>query len=279
MGARAGGIIYFTNVRLWGMNDTETKKRRPCVTIIIGIICKDGIVVAADSRTTLDTGGNRDDTEKVHLIQMKKRRAIIGRSGHDHLSSRVIFDLEKKAQHFTPTDYRSVAELADSVVEGSRNVLRELADNQAELQKRFTDYPMTFLLGYYYKRQPYLFKLDLLLGLSSPTKSGHLAIGCAAPLADYILKDVDTSQMTPEQALVLAIYAVEEVKQNDARCGGPTRVGISSWYKGELETTCFGYPIPPRTVNAILEYSRASRQKWIEGLQTVIDQIPAAKGR
>jgi 20S proteasome alpha/beta subunit len=258
---------------LWAMNDGESKKTKPRVTIIVGIICKGGIVLAADSRTTLDAGSSRDDTEKVHLIQMRNSRAIIARSGHDHLSGQVIYRLQAKAEGFEPEDWRACSELAESAVNDARSVIRKLAKTPKQLEKRFTDYPMTFLLGYYYKEQPYLYKLDFLLGLSSPKKREHLCIGCAAPLADFILRDIDTSEMTPEQAMALAIYTVEEVKLNDPRCGGPTRIGISSWYNGKLATTCFATPMPRRTINALMEYSNSARQKWIEGLQAVIDRL------
>src|SRR5260370_28399946 len=78
----------------------KRKPRRKClVTFIAGIICQDGIVLAADSQTTYGVPGalRSLDVSKINVIRFKNNReALVAESGFVSLSEIIIDRIKAK---------------------------------------------------------------------------------------------------------------------------------------------------------------------------------------
>src|SRR5437899_7246721 len=84
--------------------------RKAPVTIIVGIACKNGIVLASDSETTCGFAKSRD-TVKVHFIQFSNGMALLGESGNADIASRAIDQFQDYAKATALTDYRTAADV------------------------------------------------------------------------------------------------------------------------------------------------------------------------
>jgi len=68
------------------------------VTIIIGIICKDGILIGSDSRTIYPPSTIRDTAKKVRFVEMQNQTYVmVAHSGDDDLGTRVADRIETLA--------------------------------------------------------------------------------------------------------------------------------------------------------------------------------------
>jgi 20S proteasome alpha/beta subunit len=98
-------------------NRSRLRKRKAPVTIIIGIKCFDGIVIACDSRTTNETGHINDNAEKLHVVRFKDgNTAIVGEAGNAIMSSIAIEQMQLLAKDRNLEEYRAVAQCAEDAI-------------------------------------------------------------------------------------------------------------------------------------------------------------------
>src|SRR6266567_6612872 len=121
MAHNPGSFIFLTNPGSFQIVNRRTKSRRKPVTIIVGIICENGIVVASDSQTT--HGNSRLHCNKVSCLEFIGGKAIVAQSGASDLSSRAVQILTEKAKQSRIADDRSVARLAEESVREVHNYL------------------------------------------------------------------------------------------------------------------------------------------------------------
>jgi len=73
------------------------KKPTQSMSQIIGIICKDCILVASESQGTMDDGRKQFDANKIELVRFKDKWALVALAGGIAAAGRVIQDAGKKA--------------------------------------------------------------------------------------------------------------------------------------------------------------------------------------
>jgi 20S proteasome alpha/beta subunit len=84
------------------------------VTLIVGIVCRDGIVIASDSQTTGEYGEKQCDKEKVFRIEFKDRSpGLIATAGSLDFSTQVVEMIERCALEIEANNPRSLADLAE----------------------------------------------------------------------------------------------------------------------------------------------------------------------
>lgn len=199
------------------------------MTILIGIICKDAIVLASDSQTT--SGGlKRTDAEKITAVKFSAKEILVAQAGNAGNSARAIEILREMAKDKEISDYRTPADLARLAMIQVRQELRQQYGNctATELQDLIwkCELQAELMLAYYFENKPYIFKLDLSVGRADKENSWYAALGCGANLGSYLLTEYTKPQMTSSLASVIAGYVVEEVCKHDAYCSPPARVGV-----------------------------------------------------
>jgi 20S proteasome alpha/beta subunit len=199
------------------------------MTIIVGIKCRDGLVLASDSQTTYGTS-KRLDTKKISLVHFEDGAALVAESGPASMSGEALRLLQKKATTQKISTDDSPALLAV-------DAMRELRKGQSALypgrhsldewKKFYTTEGRTELaVAYWFGGKVELYTITLDECVPSKVQGHFAAAGCGGDLAEYLLGEFCPKGLTCSLAAVVASYVVEMVKQHDACCGGPTGIGM-----------------------------------------------------
>lgn len=216
----------------FGLSPRRSKRRRKApVTIVVSIICTDGIVVVCDSRTTDPSGIVRDDAWKLNVISFADGNSgIIGVAGNDDLSSKTVEIIAAFAKHRKLDDYRALATCAEDAVKEIKGQLRgQYKGTGEELQRHFKHHAFELLIAYYFEGVPYTFTLDFALGSATLKKRLYVSIGCGWQLADFLISPLEVESFAISHGMWTGIYAVEQIKKFDGRCGGPTQGSVVRW--------------------------------------------------
>lgn len=157
------------------------------MTIIVGILCDAGIVMASDSQTTAGSF-KRCDTNKLHAIDFKNDCACIGEAGSATLSSRAVVEMAMRSGTERIKDARTVPRLAQQAMRVARSELRAQnfgcpANELNQIIKALGD--CSWLVGHFVKREPMLHRLAMSAGVEFKIRSQYAAIGSERELAEY----------------------------------------------------------------------------------------------
>jgi 20S proteasome alpha/beta subunit len=214
-------------------SDVSTSKERRVnpMTVLVGIVCKDGIVIAADSQESdAEAGMKRLDVKKIYdtssfgFIDITLILAGTGTSAYIARSVEVIREHGYQPIFVTP---RNVADAVE-------NSVREMYDRYGQ------NLDLTLLLAVHCKNTPTDEPPPLgpiPLGLYNVYVPGvaeivndYTALGSGGPFARYLLsrfhegEDNSTATMSVEESVREAVYVIEEVKKVQLHCGGETHV-------------------------------------------------------
>jgi 20S proteasome alpha/beta subunit len=210
------------------MKAEKLRNKKPIVTIILSLCCKDAIVIAADSRTT-DNEESRDDTEKTHLLKLEDAEVIVAASGSDDSGSVIVESLRRLAEH-AKLDRDDVPAnlLADAIREYKRNLVERTYGTMAKLKSLMLRDGLNceLLTAYYFNGKQRVYTADFEFGTPIPRPKTYWAMGVGKYVANYLLRSFDVSQMTSQEAVFTAIHVIREVKESVQGCGGPTRIAI-----------------------------------------------------
>jgi hypothetical protein len=163
------------------------------VTLIVGIICKDGIVLAADSQTTKGAA-KQLGANKISVVEFENGKALVAESGSASLSVSAIQAFQRKAAGRKIEDDSTVATIAEEAVREIRSSLTSLNPNcnsPTEWQDFFWREANYFelMVAYYFGGKPHLYKLNPLWCIPVPATSHFMTSGIAGDLANYILQE------------------------------------------------------------------------------------------
>jgi len=253
---------------------------RPKVTIAIGIISKHRrfpedkgqIVFASDSQTTYPGGQKRLDAQKINVVNFANAQIMVAQSGSAELADAAIDILQRKAEAITVESTDTISQAVKSAVLEVRNHLKEI--NQGcgftdDSWKKFFmgDNAFNLLWGYFFKGNPYLYSINIDWCFPVPVKNNFKAIGCGAPLGEYLLREYGDASPDFEFSDVIATAVIEKVIENVEGCGRPSWVGIvrhvgdstaasdfDSYKKGDIipaEKTCEAFICRRQLTDAI----------------------------
>ena len=199
------------------------------MTIIVGIICHEAIVLASDSQTTSGTS-KRTDTEKISPVVFGNLETLVAQAGYAPFSGQAVEIFTNLAKGKEITDYRQVAETAEQAMRQLKDRIRfQQGDCTMEELREFVwkhELGCELMIAYHFEEKPYLFTIDMVVGIANKVNARYEAIGCGANLGAYLLSELCEPDMHFDHAAVLAVYVVEIVKNHDAYCGGQTKLGI-----------------------------------------------------
>jgi len=258
------------------------KRRKSPVTIVIGIKCKrsNGIVVVCDSRTTDPLGYFKDNVLKLHAIEFKNGHgAILAEAGNAEFSGRAIEIISQTAKDQDFTDYRAAASCAESAVADLKQKIRAQYQGTAEeLQKHFEAYAFELMIAHYWQGNPYIFTLSFVTGIASKKDGLYCAIGCGWVLADFVISRLDLTEFGTAQGMWTAVYAVEEIKKLDLRCGGRTRAALITDEKGISKAVVLeDDKAMAETIDEALDFSEWSKAQWQQTSVRRIERVIARR--
>jgi 20S proteasome alpha/beta subunit len=244
------------------------------VTIIIGIKCQDGIFVACDSRTSDGVGRFKDDAVKLHkLATSDGNAAIVARAGNDSVSARIVEDMEELVKTKALETRRSFAECAEKASEMAMARLRNHHKGASadELKRLVDDQSCELMIAHYFKGDPYLFSLNFWSGTADLQPRNYLSIGCGSDLADFLIGRLKVDEFKINHAVWTSVYAIEEIKRVDYRCGGLTRNAFIKNRNGLSSVEVSSEKANIDAVTAANEFSLHEIERWRKLAEEQID--------
>lgn len=211
-------------------NPSQTARRRPPpVTLLIGIKCKDAIVMASDSQITAGTS-KRLDGSKMETVNFGNFPVLVAQSGSVIHSNRFVDILSKDVVGLTASSASDIRDAAQSAMRKLRLEIREtrfgISADELDLHLMTAGLQVGVMLGFYLNGAPHIVSLDLGTAMAHQSRFFYEADGCGATLGNYLLAELATQKMEFLEAAGLAVYVMEQVKKHDSACGGATKVAV-----------------------------------------------------
>lgn len=255
------------------------------MTLIVGIICKDAIVLAADSQTTKGTA-KQLGTNKISIVEFENGKALVAESGSTSLSISAIQTFQRKAKGKQIEDDLTIAKTAEEAVREINTSLTSLhpqCNSPIEWQNFFYQDINYFelMVAYYFDGKPHLYKLNPLWCIPVPATSYFMTSGIAGDLANYILQEHTEPTMDSEFASVIAIKVIEDAIEYVEGCGSPPRVALIRTPVGVPPITPptdslnsgLGYPGYLQTYSNYTEPVVVFPQKKVEEIAKIISTV------
>lgn len=204
------------------------------VTLIIGILCKDCVVMACDTQVTLGSSKRTDGT-KLREVEFGDMSALIAQAGSLTHTNRYIDILSREVKNSKPQNAVEVGELLNAAMETFRAQLRASnfncsAEKLDAIIAKGID--CRLMLGFCLNDVPCLLSISLAEPIYRKCDSHFEAEGSGSLLGEYLLSEHSTPEMKWDFASTIAVYTVEVVKKYDLYCSGKTTVGIATGTKG-----------------------------------------------
>lgn len=248
--------------------DPLSPEPAPPMTQIVGIICKEYILVACESQYT--KGDKKDmDAQKLSAIKFKNfEGALIAEAGPAKTSNRAVHYIREMAAERIIDSEVAVSQIAEAAM---RKVRNEILDNKAarkghytgtELNKIFTSQSRWcgLVIAYYFGNKPCLYTIYLDSEFAE-RQYPYALMGCDDDFARLMLKSFQWDKMEWKEAFPMLIEVLDRVNQDDKHCGGQIRVaGLSPRLNPDRQTIIPAF-WKDETVNRIVRKLRLLREK------------------
>ncbi len=180
------------------MDEKELKKG----TTTVGLLCSDGVIIAAEQKATMGSLIANPETQKVYEIAPHIGMTVAGMVGD---AQRLVKIMQVEAALYKIQRRRKIP------VESAASLLANILQNN----KYFPYWVQLILAGY--DEKPHLFSLDAAGGLS-PEKM--TSTGSGSPIAYGVLEDKYEEGKTVKENLPIAVKALKSAAKRDIYSGG-----------------------------------------------------------
>ncbi len=180
----------------------EAKEAIRTGTTTVGVVCRDGVVIAADRQATMGYVESRYE-KKVHQISPNMGVTISGLVG----------DLQALVRIMRAEIRLYEMRNGEMTVNAAATLLANILHSH-----RYYPYIAMMLLGGMDERGPGLFSIDPAGGRSSGEK--YFATGSGSPVAMGVLESGYEEKVTIDKAKELAVKALQAARERDVYTGG-----------------------------------------------------------
>lgn len=226
------------------------------MTIGIGLISKNGIILASDSKTETEAGPKRFDLDKISLFEAGNFKCGIVRSGPTGLTAQAVDLIKERAKNSPPS---SLFDIRTIVHQSVGDTVRSFASAHPNVPYFADEGRFSLIIGVN-DPNPHLYVARSTAIWPSEESSGMACIGTGEILADYILGGLAIRDLKFEEVASAAVFAVEIAKLKDSHCEGPTRLAIVS-------PTSFGFfpqPMVEESANNASRFEGVNQKDWIK---------------
>jgi proteasome beta subunit len=178
-------------------------------TTTLGMVCKDGVVIATEARATMGTLIAHKATKKLYKIDQHLALATAGLVGDLQVLARY---LNAEANLYRlKRDMRMPVKSAATLMS---NILN---------QRKFYPYYVQLILGGFDDSGGYVFSLDA-AGGAIPDK--YTAGGSGSPYVFGVLEDSYKDGMSTDEGIDIAVRAITAATSRDAASGGNINVAV-----------------------------------------------------
>jgi len=189
----------------------EQEQRLKTGTTTLGIVYKDGALLASESKSTMGWLVASKTSQKIYQVSDKIAVTTAGGAGDTQTLVRILkaeLNLYKMARN-KEVSVKAAATLLQNILAGNR----------------YYPYMAMLLVGGYDDTGPHVYSLDAVGGLEYEDK--YAATGSGSPMALGVLEDSFRENMTKEEAVRLAVRAVRSARERDTMSGGRDIVVIT----------------------------------------------------
>ena len=178
-------------------------------TTTLGMVCKEGVVIATEQRATMGTLIAHKATKKLYKIDSHLALATAGLVGDLQVLARYLNAEANlyRLKRNTRMPVKSAATLMSNIMN----------------QRKFAPYYVQLILGGYDNTGGYVFSLDA-AGGSIPDK--YTAGGSGSPYVFGVLEDNYRDNLTADEGIDLAVRAITAAKNRDSASGGMISVAV-----------------------------------------------------
>lgn len=178
-------------------------------TTTLGMVCKDGVVIATEKRATMGTLIAHKTTQKLYKIDEHLALATAGLVG----------DLQVLARYLNAEAnlYRLKRE-ARMPVKSAATLMSNILN-----QRKFYPYYVQLILGGYDDAGGHVYSLDA-AGGAIPDK--YTAAGSGSPYVFGVLEDSYRDDMTISEGIDIAVRAITAAMNRDSASGGMIDVAV-----------------------------------------------------
>ena len=187
----------------------EDEKLTKTGTTTLGIVCKDGVVIATETRATMGNLIAHKETKKLYKIDEHIALATAGLVG----------DLQVLARYLNAEAnlYRLKRD-SKIPVQSAATLMSNILN-----QRKFYPYYVQLILGGFDNKGGHVFSLDA-AGGAIPDK--YTSGGSGSPYVYGVLEDLYHDNITMNEGIDIAIRAVAAAKRRDSASGGLTNVAV-----------------------------------------------------
>lgn len=182
------------------MNEIDKKKTG---TTTVGIAYKDGVILAAESKSTLGWLVSGKEVQKIHQIDDKMALTISGSVGDAQSMIRML-----KAE----INIYKLTRNAGMTVRGVATLLSNILS-----QSRWYPYMFMPILGGVDKNGPHVLSIDPVGGVE---EDRYTSTGSGSPVAYGVLEDLFKKDMSKDEAMKVAVRAIRSARERDVMSGG-----------------------------------------------------------
>lgn len=195
------------------VNDKELKG-----TTTIGLVCKDGVILATESRATMGFFIASKDAKKVYQIDDLVGMTTAGSVGD---AQRLVKIMQVESKLYKMRREESMT------IKGISTLLSNILSSN-----RYFPFMVQLIIGGVDKKGPGLYSLDAIGGQLEETKA--VATGSGSPIAYGILEDRYDEKMSVNNGVELAVRVLHNVMKRDAASGNGIKV-VKITQKGYFE--------------------------------------------
>ena len=199
------------------------------MTIIVGLVCRNSIVLANDSQQS--RGDSKEMTKfKIRAVEFKGGvdKILVAQAGTAETSTAIINNMAKLASSQPMGDEDHVRALVRQAIIQERQRLRRhhLDCSMEELSKIIFAQGLncTLMTAFYVSDHAFLDTYDFDSGLEREREGWFRCIGIGETLANYILREVSEPDMDDRLGRAIAVHVTDKVIQNVRDCFEPIRV-------------------------------------------------------
>ncbi len=187
----------------------DTEKVTKTGTTTLGIVCKDAVIIATETRATMGHLIAHKETKKLYKIDEHLALATAGLVGDLQVLSRYL--TAEANLYRLKRDMKMPVKSAATLMSNIMN------------QRKFMPYYVQLILAGFDNDGGHVYSLDA-AGGAIPDK--YTSGGSGSPFVYGVLEDHFRDNMSAEEGIDLAIRAIYSAKSRDSASGGMTNVGV-----------------------------------------------------
>lgn len=208
------------------------------MTVIVGIVAKEGVVIASDSQASSFRGVEvkRSDYTKLYDFAVNERfNVVLTGAGQVAFITKAAEKIMQTCTLRHPNTLAELSELAEDTMNDlakryvidrmkqlgvmKSQALEDMAAGPTQLQIE----PPEFVLMIGVAGDEHAIFVVHPQGVAERGFK-YSSLGTGSPFAEYLLARLCPEELSLEEAVDIAVYTVEEVKKIDPHCGGETQV-------------------------------------------------------